>query len=77
MQNNNIYDTPKFPKKVFAYQDEDAREHGYFNFTSDIVDLEDDQVVGIYEYKGDAVKEVNTRHKLVNLVPVTNKNAQS
>lgn len=74
MQNNNIYDTPKFPKKVYAYQDQDARENDYFMFTSDILDFEDNQVVGIYEYKGDAVKEVKTRHKLINLVEI---NAQS
>lgn len=75
MQNNNkIYDTPKFPKKVFAYQDEDALSNDYFMFSTDPTELDDEQIVGVYEYKGDAVKEVKTRHKLINLVEI---NAQS
>lgn len=61
------YDVPKFPKKIFLYEEESGTDDAYFLQETDPSNFSDDVVVGVYEFKEAAAIQVRTSARLIPL----------
>lgn len=61
------YDVPKFPKKIFLYEEDNGSDDAYFTSETDLSNFSDDVVVGVYEFKEAAAIKVRTSTRLIPL----------